>query len=148
MKTAVATQADDDRLTKQLLGLVHHMSASFTRHTREVLDDLGLNETSASVLWMLDPAEPPATMRQLARRIGCDSSNISLVSAKLEQAGLTERRPNPHDARSKLLVLTEAGQAMRERLLGHLQRSIPLSVLPPDDKRELVRLLTVLSSQT
>ena len=144
---AVGDSLDGERLLAELLRLLHELSSTFARRTREALDDLDLSESAAGVLWMLDPAAPPATMRQLARRLGCDPSNISLVSARLERAGMVERRVNPDDARSRLLVLTGAGRAVRTRLLNHVRRQMPLADLEAAEQRELVRLLGVVSAR-
>lgn len=50
-----------------------------------------------------------------------DPSNITLLSTKLEERGLAERRPHPGDGHVRTLVLTTEGRKVREQLLaiGH-----------------------------
>ena len=133
--------AGDERLLATLLRTVHELAAITTLHTRDALRELNLSETAASLLWMLDPAEQPVTMRDLARRIGCDPSNITLVANRLEHAGLTLRIVNPHDARSRLLALTPAGTELRRRLTERLRRDTPLAALTRKEQRQLAHLL-------
>ena len=78
----------------------------------EALDRLGLSESAGAALWALDPDAPPPTVRELAHTLGCDPSNASLVSTKLEQDGLVHRRSHPAGGRARVLVLAERGQAL------------------------------------
>lgn len=140
-----AQGAPDAQLLATLLRLLTELTTTTAALTRDVLEEFGLNETSAGVLWMLDPDQPPATMRELARRLGCDPSNITLVSGKLEQAGLTTREVNPDDARARVLTLTGAGHELRARLLDRLRRESPFGVLARDEQHQLAHLLTRLT---
>lgn len=145
--SARSDTAGDVQLLQSLMRGLHEVAGSAALKTRRVLDEFGLNETSAGVLWMLDPAAPPATMRELARRLGCDPSNVTLISRGLEQAGLAERRSNPDDGRSRLLSLTEAGLELRDRLLDRLLDSTPLTVLSIQEQHQLATLLEKLRNE-
>lgn len=41
----------------------------------------------------------------------CDPSNVTLLSAKLDEKGLAQRAPHPQDGRVRTLVLTAEGRA-------------------------------------
>jgi MarR family transcriptional regulator, organic hydroperoxide resistance regulator len=143
---AGSDHSEDADLLQTLLRQLREVATVAGLRTRGVLDEFGLNETSAGVLWMLDPSQPPATMRELARRIGCDPSNVTLISGKLEQAGLTFREVNPSDGRSRLLSLTSAGLETRARLLDRLLRDTPLAALSRQEQHHLTALLAKLGA--
>ncbi|WP_414686546.1 MarR family transcriptional regulator [Mycobacterium sp.] len=44
---------------------------------------------------MLATSKQPATFRDIASRLGCDPSTVSLEADKLDQAGLIARQPHP-----------------------------------------------------
>jgi DNA-binding MarR family transcriptional regulator len=89
----------------------------------------------AGVLWALDPAKPAVPMRELARRLRCDPSNVTLIGDRLEQAGLVVRRPHPSDGRSRILALTASGLERRAQLLQRLLDTTPLKGLSPRERR-------------
>lgn len=127
-----------------LLALVRQwLEAASTSNARmrAVLDDLGLNDTTSGVLWILDPASPPVPMRELTRALGCDPSNTSLAGDKLERAGLARREPHPTDGRARVLRLTEAGQDLRAQLLDRLVETTPLASLTSAEQHQLRGLL-------
>ena len=107
------------------------------------LTRLGLTESAGALLWALDPGAPPPTMRNVARTLGCDPSNASLISAKLEQDGLLERRPHPTDRRSRVLVLTEQGKELHARLISDVAALTPLRHLDTGQRQQLADLLDV-----
>lgn len=74
---------------------------------------LGLTLTQARVLGFA--ASEPLSQRQLARRFGCDPSNISVIVDRLVERGLVERRPDPRDGRVKLIAATDAGTSLALR---------------------------------
>ena len=76
-----------------------------------------------------------------AAQLRCDPSNLTLISAKLEERGLAERRPHPEDRRVRTLVLTEAGRDVRERLIGMVARHSPVGGLNTEEQQHLQTLL-------
>jgi len=70
-----------------------------------------------------------------------------LVSDKFEQAGLTMRQVNPSDARSRFLTPTDAGLALRTRLLDRLAAATPIAALSLSDQRQLARILGKLAER-
>ena len=55
------------------------------------------------------------TQRDLADVLGLDPSQVVLLVDELAASGLVERRPSDADRRTKLVVATAAGAAMRAR---------------------------------
>ncbi|MDX8141612.1 MarR family transcriptional regulator [Lentzea sp. BCCO 10_0061] len=94
-----------------------------------------------AVLWLLQPNADPLPLRKIAGLLHCDPSNVTLLSTKLERQGLAERRPHPRDGRVRTLVLTEAGEEVRERLLNTVMRHSPLGGLTIEEQRQLHALL-------
>ena len=119
------------------------------RRTRAVLDEFGLNDTMAGVLWMLDPDHPPAGMRELARRIGCDPSNVTLISDRLEAAGLVERTRSSADERLLAVTLTAEGLRLREQALaipGAVMERLGMGLDQLTDLRDALTQVIVASS--
>lgn len=61
------------------------------------------------------PFVPPEgiAVRELAVQAGVRKQTMAQSVDQLERAGYLERRPNPRDGRSRLIVLTERGRAVR-----------------------------------
>lgn len=66
----------------------------------------------------LSHAARAGTIRQnvLAERMGVEAMTLSSSLDRLEAQGLIERQPDPADRRAKLVHVTEAGDAMLERM--------------------------------
>jgi DNA-binding MarR family transcriptional regulator len=110
-------------------------------HFAAVVAELDLAPMQAKALHELD-IEQPIAMRELARRLGADPSNVTGLIDRLEARGLVERRPDPVDRRVKGLALTSSGARLRQRLFARLY-SAPRSVseLPQRDQRCLKEVL-------
>ena len=124
-------------LVEQLIDLaaeVHGM-------TRELVERLGLGESEARLLWLIDPDAEPLPLRQVASRMHCDPSNVTLIGAKLEGRGLVRRAAHSRDGRVRTLVLTAAGRKMRERLLAGACARSPFGALDGREQRQLSQLL-------
>lgn len=83
------------------------------------------------------------TQRRLARELYVSFPNITVMLARLEEAELIRRRPNPDDGRAKLVSLTPKGKsllrrtwAVHEQQLEHL-----MAALEEGERSELSRLL-------
>lgn len=125
------------RLVEQMLDLTSVLAGI----TKDLVENCGLTESEAQLLWLADPDAEPLPLRQLATRLHCDPSNVTLISAKLDEKGLAHREPHPRDGRVRTLVLTRAGRTMRERLLAGAYDRSPFGVLEYDEQRLLSRLL-------
>lgn len=80
------------------------------RHVLEVrLAEMGLTDATWVPLFHLHDAGQPLTLKQLAERVGLDSSTLVRVVDLLESRGLLLRATDAHDRRSKSLHLTTDG---------------------------------------
>jgi DNA-binding MarR family transcriptional regulator len=95
------------------------------RHNRRkaVADALGMSFSRIRALRRL--ASGPMTLRELAEQMTADPPYTTVVVDDLVRRGLAERIGNPADRRSKLVHLTEQGQAVAAR-------AIAILTTPPD----------------
>jgi MarR family transcriptional regulator, organic hydroperoxide resistance regulator len=124
-----------------LIKLVFQAADSMASATSDVLAELELSQSQARILWALDPGKPPVPMRQLARRLQFDPSNITLMSDRLVAAGLVERLPHPTDGRQRVLALTEKGLGVLTMLITRLRDRAPVFTLSAAEQTQLRRLL-------
>jgi DNA-binding MarR family transcriptional regulator len=81
-----------------------------TRHYDRSLAAVGLRANDYSILARLDQ-DGSLPLGTLAARLAMDRTTLSRESAPLIAAGLLETRPGEHDARIRLLSLSDAGRA-------------------------------------
>jgi len=82
--------------------------------------ELGITPPQLFALKCLDP-DQPVPMRALADALHCDSSNVTGLVDGLAAQGLVERREAEHDRRVRMLVVTERGAEVRERMQAAFQ---------------------------
>jgi DNA-binding MarR family transcriptional regulator len=86
----------------------------------------------------LQALDEPKPMGEIAKRLACDSSNVTWITDRLEERGLVERQAAPHDRRVKLLVLTPEGKRLRDRIEARLAEPPPaIAALTRSDQRTL-----------
>ncbi len=114
-----------------------------------VCEEFDLTPSQGMALRSLDP-EQPLAMSTLADALACDASNVTGIVDKLESRGLIARRGADHDRRIKMLCVTQAGRALRDRLIGRLlQPPATVTSLPRDIKTTLTGILrNLLTEQT
>jgi DNA-binding MarR family transcriptional regulator len=119
----------------QVLGRVHELAA-----------EVGVIPGAAKALKYLSTTEP-TPMRQLAAYLRCDSSYITTIVDNLEEAGVAHRQAHSTDRRIKVVVLTEKGQALAQRVAEVMATPPPaFDALSADETatlRDLVRKLSV-----
>jgi DNA-binding MarR family transcriptional regulator len=88
----------------------------------------------------------PMTPSELAVRERIQRPTVTRILARLEQAGLASRTPDPHDRRSSLVSATPAGRALidelRTRKTAYLAHR--LEDLDAEDRAVLERAAAVL----
>lgn len=91
---------------------------------------------------------PDVDQRTLARRLGLDTSTTAGVIDRLEARGLMLRNASPDDRRVRLLSLTPEGHALLKAMQPSVMRAQQriLEPLPPDERDEFMRMLSVLVS--
>jgi DNA-binding MarR family transcriptional regulator len=82
---------------------------------QQITQETGLPLAPQRALLVL-PLDESISMRQLARRLGCDYSYVTPLVDTLENRGLAVRQPHPTDRRVKVIVLTGKGQELAKRL--------------------------------
>ena len=74
-------------------------------------------------MFHLHAAAQPLNLKQLAQRVGLDSSSLVRVVDVLEQRGLLQRQQDAADRRNKQLLLTEQGHLMVADVRAKLQQA-------------------------
>ncbi|WP_329235064.1 MarR family winged helix-turn-helix transcriptional regulator [Actinoallomurus sp. NBC_01490] len=108
----------------------------------QVLGEFGVPASVAGTLWALAPGTEPPTMRDVAARLRCDPSTVSLAADKLQSMGLVARQPHPADGRKRTLALTEHGHELWEALRTRLHASGLFTGLDAQEQNTLLALLT------
>lgn len=104
-------------LVGDIVGLLFETVALLHTHFERCAADCGLSAAQAAAVQQL---ERPLSMRELAAGLGCDPSNVTGITDRLEARGLVERQVAASDRRVKTLVLTSTGMELRERLQARL----------------------------
>jgi DNA-binding MarR family transcriptional regulator len=117
-----------------VLGRVHDLAA-----------EAGIIPGAAKALRYLS-ATDPTPMRQLAADLRCDTSYITTIVDNLEEAGVARREAHATDRRIKVVVLTEAGREVADRVASVMGTPPPafsaLSAEETTTLRDLLRKLT------
>jgi len=108
----------------------------------QVLSEFGVPASVAGTLWALAPGTEPPTMRDVAARLHCDPSTVSLAADKLQGMGLVARQLHPADGRKRTLALTEQGHELWEALQTRLHASGLFAGLDAREQDTLLLLLT------
>ncbi|HYH31787.1 MAG TPA: MarR family transcriptional regulator [Pseudonocardia sp.] len=106
-----------------------------------------LTRTQASVLASVMRLGP-IRLSELADVEGVNQTMLSRIVAKLEDAGLFRRLPDPADGRVVLVEVTDAGRAEQLRLRTERSQllSTQLAAMPPARAAELLAALPALES--
>ncbi|MHA6493674.1 MarR family winged helix-turn-helix transcriptional regulator [Pseudomonas borbori] len=109
------------QLDNQLCFKLYAASRAVIRGYKPMLDQLGLTYPqylAMLVLWEWQ-RQPPAlpTVKALGERLLLDSGTLTPLLKRLDQLGLLLRKRSSADEREVHLALTDAGQALRERVL-------------------------------
>ncbi|WP_280347293.1 MarR family winged helix-turn-helix transcriptional regulator [Nocardia neocaledoniensis] len=108
-------QLDDPlRLDRQVCFALAVANRSVLAVYRPLLEPLGLTHPQYLVMLALW-GEAPMSVKAVAEAIQLDSATLSPLLKRLESAGLITRRRDPHDERTLLIDLADAGRALRER---------------------------------
>lgn len=109
----------------ELQPLGRHLVLVFREFEIEVLAALraagyaDLTPSDLDILRFVDPGGGRAT--DIARLAGITKQGVAKALADLEARGYVTRRPDPHDARAKLVVFTRKGQALIARAIDHIR---------------------------
>ena len=88
----------------------------------------------------------PTSMKTLADGLDITPASLTALSQKLESAGWIERKPNPHDRRGALLLITPSGRNTLAADYQTFQSFFDLH-LNPQQQLELTDLLQKIAAQ-
>ena len=129
----------DEQLNQQISDTFPELFKLFHELGQRIAIEFGLNGSDAIALLKLDA---PITMKELGQRMGCDPSFITTIADSLEKHGLARREPSQRDRRSKNIVLTPEGEAVRERLFREITTRAPwCTALDTGERRCLLGLM-------
>lgn len=103
----MSTPGDD--LPRHLLAISRDFEPRLLRELRSRGHE-GLRPAYARFLYLV--WDEPRTLHEIAAELGLSRQAVSQTAQRIEQAGYAERRPNPADGRSKLVVITPQGRAV------------------------------------
>jgi DNA-binding MarR family transcriptional regulator len=133
--------------TTSIPDLAGHLRLTIVRTARRLRQEAG-TELSPSLTAALSTVERhgPMTPSELAARERIQRPTATRVLARLEDDGLVERTPDPHDRRSSLVAATPAARALlaelRTRKTAFLAER--LERLEPEDRAVLDRAAEIL----
>jgi DNA-binding MarR family transcriptional regulator len=107
----------------------------------ESLAEHQMTPATFQALWLIDPDEPPPSMKVMAERLYCNAPNLTFISNQLIDRGLVERAVDPDDRRSRVLVLTAKGRQVRDELVSTVLEKTPLAALSAGELAQLATLL-------
>src|SRR5258708_7875760 len=110
----------------------------------EAFSELGVPPPCAKALRCI---EGPTSMKELASRLKVDGSFVTAIADALEERQLARRETDPKDRRVKNLVLTAAGDKLRDRVQELFEGFPGLHKLDPTERDALVALLRKMGSR-
>jgi MarR family transcriptional regulator, transcriptional regulator for hemolysin len=136
---------DAHNAARYTLGVLLHdtsrlMRRRFVQYARE--QGLPLNRSEAQVLMHVD-REQGMSQAQLAEQLDLEAISLVRLIDSLQEAGLIERRPHPHDRRVRTLWLTEAAQPILAQVMavGAEVRAQAMAGVTDTEQEKLLDLL-------
>jgi DNA-binding MarR family transcriptional regulator len=113
--------ADSD-LNEQVMDALVELLKHLGNLGQAIGAEFGLTGSDGMALYKIDG---PMPMKELAARLGCDASFITVIIDSLEKHGLARREPSQRDRRSKNIVLTEEGLSVRDKITKEISGQMP-----------------------
>ena len=124
--------------------LIKKAALEFDKISNAVLDAYGLTTAQYKVMkYLYDEAENGVRLVDLEKYYSVSHPTAIGIVQNLEKKGLVTYRENPHHARSRFLVPTEAAMAQKAELIavGETLESALTQKLSEPERQELVGLL-------
>lgn len=125
-------------LDDQLCYSIYSVGMAIQRVYKPILDQLGLTYPQylvLNVLW----AEDGQTVGAIAERLALESSTLTPLLKRLEEAGLVTRTRNPENQRQVVVSLTGDGRAIRSQAGCLGNALLEASLQSPTELNELNR---------
>lgn len=119
------------------------------RHMEPYFARFGITPPQFQVLTIVNRLQDQQpTQRRLARELYVSFPNVTVMLARLEEAGLIRRQGNPDDRREKFVELTPKGRALLRRIWMVHQEQLDrvMAGLTGREQVELMRLLNKMSA--
>lgn len=129
-----------DKLDQDIFDAVTEFVGQLLQSGETLAEKFGVPLFCVKAIHRLD--ESSITMKELARRMGCDKSFVTMVADMLETRGLARREPNAADRRLKNLVLTPDGLELKARLEQAMLDQMPWSRALDAAERESLLTMT------
>ena len=141
MSKRVAGSASED-LGEQLL----RVARGLRRAWMVDLSEHDLSPHEARALRVAAERDPAPRLRELADSLRIAPRSVTDVVDALEGKGYVSREPDPHDRRASVVVVTDAGRAVRAAVHEARRRSVgdQMGALSADQRAALADALTTL----
>lgn len=122
--------------------LANHMARLFFTGLARRIRPLGLAPAQFMALLELWQ-EDGLTQKQLVERLDVEQATMANTLARMERDGLVLRRPNPEDARSRQICLTDAARALQgpATQAAMAQNDVALTVLDDDERAAFLDMM-------
>jgi DNA-binding MarR family transcriptional regulator len=140
------TYSPQETLSLRALVALSRGSTSMHRREYRTIKEGGLTVSQFAVLEILYH-KGPLNIRAIIEKTLSSGGNMTVVIDNLVREGLAQRQPDPEDARSSIISLTEKGQEKMESLFPlHLENIVEIfSALSDEEKLTLIALMKKLS---
>lgn len=130
---------DDRRVDEELLEALGALIVYLLGQGEQVARGCDIPTVFIKALHWLDG---PLPMKELGKRMHCDPSFVTSVADMLASRGLATREADPADRRVKRLVLTPAGQELKQRVESEVGARMPWrQALDPGERTCLLGLI-------
>lgn len=146
VRAETAAEADDSAaaLNRDTLDALMTLVKRAGDAGRSIAAGFGVAPHDVLAMFKIDGGLP---MKELAQRMDCDASFITVIADHLEKLGFLIREPCQRDRRVKNLVLTEEGTAARERMAARLAALMPWCyALTEQEQRSFLSMLQKMNS--
>ena len=116
------TELNETELNEQVMNSLMELMKTLGMLGQGIGAEFGLNGSDAIALHKIDGS---LSMKELSLRLGCDASFVTSITDQLEKHGLARREPSLRDRRSKNIVLTERGLAVRDQITREVTTRMP-----------------------
>jgi DNA-binding MarR family transcriptional regulator len=141
-----ASQRTADRQSREVADCFFELITKIVSHADQLAQRLSVPVPFIKALHTMDC---PMAMKELGKRMHCDPSFVTLVADMLEKHGLARREPHPADRRVKNLVLTDDGEAMKERVEAEITAAMPWNkALSAEERTQLLALIRKMLAAT
>jgi MarR family transcriptional regulator, organic hydroperoxide resistance regulator len=126
----------------QAYEIIHSLGAAFSDVKVEIEKIVRPHNLTGPVGRALLEIDGSISMKELGGRLGYDASFLTAIADGLEERGLARREVDPDDRRSKRLVLTRKGSALKARLDRAFLNEVPwMNRLDEQERKTFLDLL-------